>query len=81
MDKELTANPRPTWEAMEKLHKSGKAKAIGVSNWTIKGLESLLEYAKVVPAVNQVEVSYMTCSYIHQNITPLLHRVQTTSKN
>jgi len=56
MDKELTANPRPTWEAMEKLHKSGKAKAIGVSNWTIKGLESLLSYAKVVPTVNQVEV-------------------------
>lgn len=76
MDKELTANPRPTWEAMEKLHKSGKAKAIGVSNWTIKGLESLLEYAKVVPAVNQVEVR----AHPHTNITPPFH-LQSQAKN
>lgn len=41
---------------MQKVYHSGKAKAIGVSNWTIKGLETLLTYATVVPACNQVEV-------------------------
>lgn len=41
---------------MEKLYESGKAKAIGVSNWTIPGLKKLLSFAKVPPAVNQVEI-------------------------
>lgn len=51
----LTKDPKPTWQALEKIHDSGKAKSIGVSNWTIKGLESLLSYARIPPAVNQVE--------------------------
>lgn len=34
----------------------GKAKAIGVSNFSIKTLTELLEHANVVPAVNQVEL-------------------------
>ncbi|KAL7282283.1 hypothetical protein ACG7TL_003753 [Trametes sanguinea] len=45
-----------TWAKMEKLYESGKAKAIGVSNFSIKNLEKLFETAKVVPAVNQVEM-------------------------
>ncbi|KAI5309955.1 hypothetical protein KEM55_002057 [Ascosphaera atra] len=44
-----------TWKSMEKLLESGKVKAIGVSNYSIKFLEELLKEAKVVPAVNQVE--------------------------
>jgi len=40
---------------MEKLYADGKCKAIGVSNYTIDHLTELLEYAKVKPAVNQVE--------------------------
>ncbi|TYI11003.1 hypothetical protein E1A91_A09G164700v1 [Gossypium mustelinum] len=44
-----------TWAAMESLYKSGKARAIGVSNFSTKKLQDLLKYAKVPPAVNQVE--------------------------
>ncbi|ONK62042.1 uncharacterized protein A4U43_C08F36190 [Asparagus officinalis] len=44
-----------TWAAMEKLYDSGKAKAIGVSNFTCKKLGDLLDVARVPPAVNQVE--------------------------
>jgi len=54
--KELTENPEPTWRAMEKLYRQGKARSIGVSNWTIAGLESLLKYATVKPVVNQIEI-------------------------
>jgi len=40
---------------------TGKVRAIGVSNFSIKTLESLLKTAKVVPAVNQVELHpYLT---------------------
>lgn len=44
-----------TWQAMEKLYDSGKARAIGVSNFSCKKLGDLLEVARVPPAVNQVE--------------------------
>ncbi|KAK8512321.1 hypothetical protein V6N13_097027 [Hibiscus sabdariffa] len=45
-----------TWRAMEALHGSGKARAIGVSNFSMKKIGDLLEVARVVPAVNQVEL-------------------------
>lgn len=41
---------------MESLYKAGLARSIGVSNWTEEGLESLLKYATVKPAVNQIEI-------------------------
>jgi len=44
-----------TWGAMEKLYDLGKARAIGVSNFSSKKLENLLAIARVPPAVNQVE--------------------------
>ena len=47
-----------TWKAMEEIYKSGKAKAIGVSNYTIEHLEEMSAkggYAQIPPAVNQVE--------------------------
>ncbi|XP_062231562.1 NADPH-dependent aldo-keto reductase, chloroplastic-like isoform X2 [Phragmites australis] len=44
-----------TWGAMEKLYNSGKARAIGVSNFSCKKMEDLLAIARVPPAVNQVE--------------------------
>lgn len=56
INKALTENPEPTWRAMEELADSGKARAIGVSNWTIDGLKKLLAYARVRPAVNQIEI-------------------------
>ncbi|KAK7287396.1 hypothetical protein RIF29_00669 [Crotalaria pallida] len=45
-----------TWRAMEALFNSGKARAIGVSNFSVKKLQDLLDVAHVPPAVNQVEL-------------------------
>lgn len=44
-----------TWRAMEALYDSGKARAIGVSNFSSKKLGDLLEVARIPPAVDQVE--------------------------
>ncbi|KAL4262080.1 NADP-dependent oxidoreductase domain superfamily protein [Pleurotus pulmonarius] len=44
------------WADMEKLVDTGKVRAIGVCNFSIKNLEILLKSSKVVPAVNQVEM-------------------------
>ncbi len=45
-----------TWRAMEEALQSGRARAIGVSNFSIRHLEELKRTAKVwPPAVNQVE--------------------------
>lgn len=41
---------------MEEIYESGKAKSIGVSNWTVPGMEKLLKFAKIPPHVNQVEI-------------------------
>lgn len=46
-----------TWKAMEQIMETGKCKAIGVSNYTIRHLEELLNFAKIIPAINQVEFS------------------------
>ncbi|KAJ0424398.1 NADP-dependent oxidoreductase domain-containing protein [Aspergillus carlsbadensis] len=54
--KDLTENPEPTWQAMEKIYTDKKARAIGVSNWTIEGLDKLLKHAKVTPHINQIEI-------------------------
>ncbi|KAK4697827.1 hypothetical protein P7C71_g300, partial [Lecanoromycetidae sp. Uapishka_2] len=44
-----------TWKAMEKTLKSGKTKAIGISNFSKAELERLLSHASVVPAAHQIE--------------------------
>lgn len=44
-----------TWRAMEKILADGKAREIGVSNYTVRHLDELLGRAKVPPSVNQVE--------------------------
>lgn len=40
---------------MEALLDTGKTKAIGVSNYSVRYLEDLLRHCKVTPAVNQIE--------------------------
>ncbi|KAF2085201.1 Aldo/keto reductase [Saccharata proteae CBS 121410] len=45
-----------TYKAMEKCLKSGKTKAIGVSNFSKAELERLLKETSVVPAAHQVEM-------------------------
>jgi len=44
------------WAVMEQLVAAGLTKAIGVSNFPVVVLRDLLSYAKIVPAVNQIEV-------------------------
>lgn len=44
-----------TWKQMEALIPTGKARAVGVSNYSVRYLEELLKVAKIVPAVNQIE--------------------------
>ena len=44
-----------TWRAMEELQASGRARAIGVSNFLTHHLDQLLEQATVVPSINQIE--------------------------
>ena len=44
-----------TWRALEYLYKQGKVKAIGVSNFLVHHLESLLEVCEIKPMVNQIE--------------------------
>jgi len=46
---------RRSWQALEQLHRAGRIKAIGVSNYMIPHLEELLAAAEIVPAVNQIE--------------------------
>jgi diketogulonate reductase-like aldo/keto reductase len=52
-----------TWRAMEALYRAGKARAIGVSNYTERHLTELLASADIVPAVNQIEYT----PYLYQH--------------
>jgi methylglyoxal/glyoxal reductase len=45
------------YRALETLVQTERLRAIGVSNFTVRHLEALLEETSVVPAVNQVELS------------------------
>lgn len=47
---------RETWEAMENLVEKGLVKSIGVSNFSTQLILELLSFAKIRPAVNQIEV-------------------------
>ena len=42
------------WAQMEAIYNTGRAKAIGVSNFVVSDLEALFETAEVIPAVNQI---------------------------
>ncbi|MBB5326122.1 diketogulonate reductase-like aldo/keto reductase [Anoxybacillus tepidamans] len=44
-----------SWRAMEELHREGKIRAIGVSNFQMDRLVDLIIHNEVVPAVNQIE--------------------------
>lgn len=52
----VTGLRKNAWKNLEVAHKKGKARSIGVSNYTIRHLKQLLKYATIIPAVNQVEL-------------------------
>ncbi|KZT11775.1 Aldo/keto reductase [Laetiporus sulphureus 93-53] len=59
LDRELTANPYPTWKKLEELVDKGKVRNIGVSNFNIPRLKNLTaNQLKYPPAVNQVELNF-----------------------
>ena len=58
---------RESWRALERLYEEKRARSIGVSNFLRPHLEELLAGAKVVPAVNQLE------------LTPFLQRRETVA--
>ncbi|WP_312094994.1 aldo/keto reductase [Niallia sp.] len=45
------------WRAMEELHKAGKIRAIGISNFAVDRAVDLAEFNEVTPAVNQIEIN------------------------
>ncbi|KAJ4268634.1 hypothetical protein NW762_002701 [Fusarium torreyae] len=50
------AHRQRTWAAMERAMKEGRAKSIGVSNFRVRHIEELKEYAtEWPPSVNQIE--------------------------
>ena len=48
---------KQTWKALETIYDEKLALSIGVSNYTIKHLRELFNYANIKPVVNQVEFS------------------------
>lgn len=63
---------RETWRAFEELYRSGKVRAIGVSNFLRHHLEELMETAEIPPMVDQIEfhpgwMQTETVSFCQQN--------------
>ncbi|KAG8672350.1 hypothetical protein FPOAC2_05733 [Fusarium poae] len=51
------AKRKEMWQALERLYEEGKAKSIGVSNFGIKHIDELKQFAKVWPPhINQIEL-------------------------
>ncbi|MBN1596225.1 aldo/keto reductase [candidate division FCPU426 bacterium] len=53
----VTGKRSATWRALCELKKSGQCRAIGVSNYTIRHLQEVLDETEEIPSVNQVEFS------------------------
>lgn len=45
------------WKGLETIYKTGKARAIGVSNFNIEHLEELKKISNITPMVNEVELT------------------------
>jgi 2,5-diketo-D-gluconate reductase A len=57
----MLSNYVDTWKVLEDIYGSGRAKAIGVSNFQVTHLRRLHAETTIVPAVNQIEVHpYLT---------------------
>ncbi|PWA34941.1 alcohol dehydrogenase [Artemisia annua] len=54
--RQFLSKVKTAWKTMERLVELGLVRAIGVSNFNIQQVKELLKFAKIVPAVNQVEL-------------------------
>ena len=60
-DSRNTTRRQQSWQELERLYRSGRCRAIGVSNYNISHLEDLLSHCAIAPHVNQV---YMYPSFV-----------------
>ncbi len=51
---DYTAQNVEVWAEMVKIYQSGRAKAIGVSNFNVHDLQAILDSSEIVPAANQI---------------------------
>lgn len=49
------AGNKEVWRAFEDIYRSGRAKAIGISNFDVEDMTKLFESAKIKPMVNQIQ--------------------------
>lgn len=54
MGKDCTKENIESWKAMEVLYKEGKIRSIGVSNFSPKDIQAILDNCDIVPMVNQI---------------------------
>ncbi|KAJ0764797.1 putative D-galacturonate reductase [Helianthus annuus] len=52
-----TMDLKAVWEGMEECQTLGLTKSIGVSNFSSKKIQQILSFAKIPPAVNQIEMN------------------------
>jgi diketogulonate reductase-like aldo/keto reductase len=64
-----------TWRAMEDLYNDGRIKSIGVSNFYCHHLEALMDSARVMPMVNQIEYHP---GFMQTDVTDFCHRHEIT---
>jgi diketogulonate reductase-like aldo/keto reductase len=54
--RDCTESNIASWKAMEEMYKEGKIRAIGVSNFSVSDINSILENCEIVPMVNQIRL-------------------------
>ena len=52
--KDCTQGNIDSWKAMELLYKEGKVRSIGVSNFSVKDIQALIDHCEILPMVNQI---------------------------
>ena len=52
--RDCAAGNKAVWTVLEEIHRSGRAKAIGVSNFNVADLQAILDGCSISPMVNQI---------------------------
>ena len=55
--KPVQVHRQNTWKALEKLKNEGRCRSIGVSNFSPKHLNEILQICEFIPSVNQIELN------------------------